>query len=193
MTCAITTASWAEVGSPGSASEPTYITIPDFTVLAKDLTPAVVNISTKMTVGGGGLPPGFSAPFGNEPFGDFFNRYFGDMPRTFETQSLGSGFIISPDGYILTNNHVVENATEITVILHNEKTYAAKVIGTDSKTDLALIKIDAKGLPTVKTGRFGQAPGRGMGYGHRQSLRACRDGDCRHRKRQGKGHRLRSV
>ncbi len=153
ITCAITTASWAEVGSPGNAGEPTYITIPDFTVLAKDLTPAVVNISTKMTVGGGGgLPPGFSSPFGNEPFGDFFNRYFGDMPRSFETQSLGSGFIISTDGYILTNNHVVENATEITVILHNEKTFAAKVIGTDPKTDLALIKIDAKGLPTVKLG-----------------------------------------
>jgi serine protease Do len=143
---------WGAAGSPGGVSEPKYITIPDFSELAKDLTPAVVNISTKMTVGGGGLPPGFTPPFGNEPFGDFFNRYFGDMPRTFETQSLGSGFIISPDGYILTNNHVVENATEITVILHNEKTYAAKVIGTDSKTDLALIKIDAKGLPTVKLG-----------------------------------------
>ena len=74
------------------------------------------------------------------------------MPRSFETQSLGSGFIISQDGYILTNNHVVENASEITVILHNEKTYSAKVIGTDPKTDLALIKIDAKGLPTVRLG-----------------------------------------
>jgi len=152
MTWAISTASWAEVGSPESSGGPTYITIPDFTVLAKDLTPSVVNISTKMTVGGGGLPPGFSTPFGNEPFGEFFNRYFGEMPRTFETQSLGSGFIISQDGYILTNNHVVENASEITVILHNEKTYSAKVIGTDSKTDLALIKIDAKGLPTVRLG-----------------------------------------
>jgi serine protease Do len=74
------------------------------------------------------------------------------MPRSFETQSLGSGFIISQDGYILTNNHVVENATEITVILHNEKTYTAKVIGTDSKTDLALIKIDGRNLPTVAMG-----------------------------------------
>jgi serine protease Do len=152
VTCAIAPASWAEVGSPGSTNEPTYITIPDFTVLAKNLTPAVVNISTKMTMGSGNLPPGFSAPFGNEPFGDFFNRYFGDMPRTYETQSLGSGFIISADGYVLTNNHVVENATEITVILHNEKTFAAKVIGTDPKTDLALIKIEAKGLPTLKLG-----------------------------------------
>ncbi len=152
VTCAIGTASWAEVGSPGNGGGTNYITIPDFTVLAKDLTPSVVNISTKITVGGGGLPPGFSPPFGNEPFGDFFNRYFGEMPRSFETQSLGSGFIISQDGYILTNNHVVENASEITVILHNEKTYSAKVIGTDPKTDLALIKIDAKGLPTVRLG-----------------------------------------
>jgi serine protease Do len=152
LALAVNTTVWAVGESPGGATEPRYITIPDFSELAKDLTPAVVNISTKTTVGGGGMPPGFSTPFGNEPFGDFFNRYFGDMPRTFETQSLGSGFIISPDGYILTNNHVVENATEITVILHNEKTYAAKVIGTDPKTDLALIKIDAKGLPTVKLG-----------------------------------------
>ncbi len=138
--------------APAGTEGPKYITLPDFTVLAKDLTPAVVNISTKTTVGTG-LPPGFSQPFGNnEPFGDFFNRYFGEMPRSFETQSLGSGFIISPDGYILTNNHVVENATEITVILHNEKTYTAKVIGTDSKTDLALIKIDGRSLPTVAMG-----------------------------------------
>ncbi len=151
MTLAVNEASRAEVVSPGSAGEPTYITIPDFTVLARNLTPSVVNISTKMTMGGGGFPPGFSPPLG-DPFGDFFNRYFGDTPRTFESQSLGSGFIISQDGYVLTNNHVVENATEITVILHNEKTYSAKVIGTDPKTDLALIKIDAKGLPTVKLG-----------------------------------------
>ncbi len=152
VTVVTATTSRAEVVSPGSGGEPTYITIPDFTVLAKNLTPSVVNISTKMTMGRGGYPPGYSQPFGNDPFGDFFNRYFGDMPRTFETQSLGSGFIISQDGYILTNNHVVENATEITVILHNEKTYSAKVIGTDPKTDLALIKIEAKGLPTVKLG-----------------------------------------
>jgi serine protease Do len=152
VTFALNTTSRAEAVTPENGGEPTYITIPDFTVLAKNLTPSVVNISTKMTMGGGGLPPGFSPPLGNDPFGDFFNRYFGDMPRTFETQSLGSGFIISQDGYILTNNHVVENATEITIILHNEKTYSAKIIGTDPKTDLALIKIDATGLPTVKLG-----------------------------------------
>jgi serine protease Do len=144
-------AATAAAAPPAGTEEPKYITIPDFTVLAKDLTPAVVNISTKMTVGTG-MPPGFTPPFGNDPFGDFFHRYFGDIPRSFETQSLGSGFIISPDGYIFTNNHVVENATEITVIMHDEKTYTAKVIGTDPKTDLALIKINGKGLPTVSMG-----------------------------------------
>jgi serine protease Do len=126
-----------------------YITLPDFSTLAKELKPAVVNISTTMVVGTG-MPPGF--PFGDDPFG-FFDRYFGDMPRSFETQSLGSGFIISDDGFIFTNNHVVENATEITVTLHNEKSYTARVIGTDPKTDLALIKIDANGsLPIVEMG-----------------------------------------
>lgn len=126
-----------------------YIMLPDFTTLAKELKPAVVNISTK-TVIGTGFP--LESPFGSDPFG-FFDRYFGDMPRSFETQSLGSGFIITVDGYIFTNNHVIENATEITVTLANENSFSASVIGTDPKTDLALIKIDSgEKLPTVTMG-----------------------------------------
>jgi serine protease Do len=122
-----------------------YITLPDFTTLAKALTPAVVNISTK-SVSPWSNP---SSPYGRGPFGDFFNTP--GSPR--ETKSLGSGFIISNDGYIFTNNHVIKNATEIKVTLHNEKTYTARVIGSDPKTDLALIKIDAGGsLPTVDLG-----------------------------------------
>ncbi|MBN1573025.1 MAG: DegQ family serine endoprotease [Deltaproteobacteria bacterium] len=122
-----------------------YITLPDFTTLAKALTPAVVNISTK-SVSPWSNP---NSPYGRNPFDDFFNTP--GSPR--ETQSLGSGFIITGDGYIFTNNHVIKNATEIKVTLHNEKTYNARVIGSDPKTDLALIKIDAgDSLPTVNMG-----------------------------------------
>jgi serine protease Do len=149
----VTTAapSFAGIFGPteGEEGETGYIMLPDFTTLARELKPAVVNISTK-TVVGTGFP--FESPFGSDPFG-FFDRYFGEMPRSFETQSLGSGFIISSDGYIFTNNHVVENATEITVTLADEKAFTATVIGTDPKTDLALIKIDStNSLPTVKMG-----------------------------------------
>jgi serine protease Do len=128
-----------------------YITLPDFTVLAKELKPAVVNISTTMVVGTG-IPPGYS-PFEGSPFDEFFGPFFEGFPESYETQSLGSGFIISGDGFILTNNHVVENATEITVTLEEGDTYTATVIGTDPKTDLALIKIEAgKTLPSVILG-----------------------------------------
>ena len=122
-----------------------YITLPDFAVLAKKLTPSVVNISTKS------VSPfsGSGSPYRGSPFDDFFGSP--GSPR--ETKSLGSGFIISKDGYIFTNNHVIKNATEIKVTLHNEKTYNARVIGSDPKTDLALIKIDAgNNLPTVNMG-----------------------------------------
>ena len=135
----------------GSGEGVPYITLPDFTVLAKELKPAVVNISTTMVVGTG-MPPGYS-PFEGSPFDEFFGPFFEGFPESFETQSLGSGFIISSDGFILTNNHVVENATEITVTLEDGDTYSATIIGTDPKTDLALIKIEAgTNLPTVTLG-----------------------------------------
>jgi serine protease Do len=125
--------------------EARYITLPDFVFLAKKLTPSVVNISTKS------VSPfsGSGSPHRGSPFDEFFGSP--GSPR--ETKSLGSGFIISKDGYIFTNNHVIKNATEIKVTLHNEKTYNARVIGSDPKTDLALIKIEAgNNLPTVNMG-----------------------------------------
>jgi serine protease Do len=111
-----------------------------FSDLAERVKPSVVNISTSKTFKGRG---GFGAPFGGSPFGDdFFDRFFGDMPRKeFKQRSLGSGFIISNDGYIFTNNHVVEQADKILVKISDGKEYEAKVIGTDANTDLALIKI----------------------------------------------------
>jgi serine protease Do len=128
-----------------------------FADLAEKLKPSVVNISTTKTVRSGGFrsPFGQGSPF-DRNFGgdDFFERFFGDMPqRQFKQKSLGSGFIISHDGYIFTNNHVVEQADKILVKLSDGKEYEAKVIGRDAKTDIALIKIKSSdSLPVVETG-----------------------------------------
>jgi serine protease Do len=102
----------------------------------------VVNISVVKKVEGMREVP---LPFGpNDPFKDFFDRFFGDqMPKDFKQQALGSGFILDKEGYILTNNHVVEGADEVKVKLSDGRESNAKVIGRDPKTDLALIKIDA--------------------------------------------------
>jgi serine protease Do len=123
--------------------------LPDFASLAERLSPAVVNISTSSS---GGTPSGQAPrgrgpenPFGRDPheFWEPFERFFGPMPRPqFKQRSLGSGFLINKDGYILTNNHVVEDADEILVKLSNTKEYKAKIIGRDPKTDIAVIKID---------------------------------------------------
>jgi len=123
-----------------------------FSALAERVKPTVVNISTSKTYKGRGA---FGAPFGGSPFGDdFFDRFFGDMPRReFKQRSLGSGFIISNDGYILTNNHVVEKADKILVKISDGKEYEAKVIGTDANTDIALIKIKPdNSLPVAEIG-----------------------------------------
>jgi serine protease Do len=130
-----------------------------FADLAEKVKPAVVNISTTKTVTSGGLgmfrePFGQGSPF-EQFFGeDFFRRFFGDMPeRKFEQRSLGSGFIISADGYLFTNNHVVEKADEIMVRLSDEREYKAKVVGTDPNIDIALLKIEPEGtLPLATIG-----------------------------------------
>jgi serine protease Do len=110
--------------------------------------PVVVNISTtQVSEMRGQSQQEFGSPFGDDdPFNDFWRRFFGGpMPRGPQRQrSLGSGFIIDADGSILTNNHVVENAQKIVVKLSNDQEYEAKVIGRDAKTDMAVIKIDAK-------------------------------------------------
>jgi len=129
-----------------------------FAPLVKTLTPAVVNINTTKVINRGGQNFHFhGSPFSNDPFDEFFNRFFGQQPqRKFKQRSLGSGFIISKDGYILTNNHVVEDADEVKVTLSDEKTYDAKIIGTDAKTDLAVLKIDVDhDLPLVPLGDSG--------------------------------------
>ena len=130
--------------------------LPDFTELVEKQGPAVVNISTAQTVRERANMPQMPNLDEDDPFYEFFRRFMppnpGQAPREFSTRSLGSGFIISADGYILTNAHVVDGADEITVRLTDKREFKAKVIGADKRTDVALIKIEAAGLPMVKLG-----------------------------------------
>ncbi len=125
--------------------------LPDFTELVEKQGPAVVNVSTTQMIrmpqmqGMPDLPE-------NDPFYEFFHRFAPQVPREQESQSLGSGFIISSDGYILTNAHVVDHAEKITIRLTDKREFKAKVIGADKRTDVALLKIDATGLPKVVVG-----------------------------------------
>jgi serine protease Do len=133
--------------------------LPDFAPLVEANGPAVVNISTTQTASThGGLPPGLEIPELPEdsPFHDFFRRFFEDQPEQYDFQSLGSGFIISSDGYILTCAHVIDNAKEIVVRLTDRRELEAKVVGQDRRSDVALLKINATGLPIVKVGDPGK-------------------------------------
>ncbi|MGA9755033.1 MAG: DegQ family serine endoprotease [Desulfobaccales bacterium] len=158
--------SWAQ--AQGQA--PAYLAPDTFAKLAKEVSGAVVNISTEKLVKnqmreffgeGRQMPapgPDQKMPFGPEgpsrDFRDFFDKYFGEMPKSYKARSLGSGFIIDPTGYVVTNNHVVEGAEKIKVILVGGKEYQATVKGRDPKTDLALIQIvdPPKDLPFLKLG-----------------------------------------
>ena len=123
--------------------------LPDFTELVEKQGPAVVNISTTQIIRNAhGLP---NLPEG-DPFYEFFRRFAPQIPREQESQSLGSGFIISADGYIMTNAHVVDSAEKITVRLTDKREFRAKVIGADRRTDVALLKIEATGLPKITVG-----------------------------------------
>ena len=118
---------------------------PDFVELAKRLKPTVVNIGTekkaKQQKRQQARPFG-NSPFGNDPFQDFFDRFFDEqLPQSRAQKSLGSGFVISDDGYILTNNHVVDGADEIKVKFDNGKELKGELKGSDAKLDLALIKV----------------------------------------------------
>ncbi len=136
----------APTGAPASLAD-----------MVEKLQPAVVNISTKQRVQ-------VQNPFAGTPFGDLFGQGGGGQPQTRQAQSLGSGFIISADGYIVTNNHVVSAGAEgasvdsITVTMTNKEEYAAKLVGRDAATDIAVLKIEAKKpLPFVKFGDSSKA------------------------------------
>ncbi|BBI99288.1 peptidase [Ferrigenium kumadai] len=132
------------VSSPALTKE-----LPDFTELVEKQGLAVVNISTSQIIRNAQGFPGISE---DDPFYEFFRRFAPQMPREQESQSLGSGFIISADGYIMTNAHVVDRADKITVRLTDKREFRAKVIGADKRTDIALLKIEATGLPRVSIG-----------------------------------------
>jgi len=145
-----------------AAPDATPLTVPrlsalgnDFTALAKKLEPSVVNITVDVASPEKGAARGQAPDDNGDEVPEFFRRFFGpnggggggddqDVPESPKRQASGSGFIVDKNGYIVTNNHVVENATKIRVRLHNDMgEYRGRVIGTDFETDLAVIKIDA--------------------------------------------------
>jgi serine protease Do len=126
--------------------------LPDFSALVEQYGPAVVNISTTAKVHAEAQD--FQIPGEpGDPFYEFFRRFQAPMPQGDTIRKgVGSGFIVSADGYILTNAHVVDDANEVTVKLTDNREFGAKVVGTDRRTDVALVKIDAKNLPVVQIG-----------------------------------------
>ena len=132
-----------------------------FAELAKQARPGVVNIQTEKIIKGGGrvYKHFFGQPFGGNQnqLDEFLAPFFNQMPQDRKESSLGSGFIISDDGYIVTNNHVIKDADQVKVILHDKTEYEATIIGTDPMTDLALIKIKAENLMPLKFGSSSNA------------------------------------
>lgn len=128
--------------------------LPDFTRLVEDVGPSVVNISTvrKADANFGSL----QGHPGAEQIPEFFRHFFGDQFGPYggqPTQSMGSGFFISADGYILTNNHVIEGADEVIIRLQDRRELTAEIVGTDTKTDLALLKVEGRDLPIAPIGK----------------------------------------
>jgi serine protease Do len=125
---------------------------PSFSAIARAAKPTVVNVSTTHTVHTQGLPEFGPEPFGeNDPFSQFFRHFFGQMPRNFTQRALGSGVIIDQDGSIVTNAHVVKGADKIVIKLEDQRSFDAKVVGVDEKTDVALLKIHSPGNLHVAT------------------------------------------
>src|ERR1700678_817992 len=139
--------------APGGTSAARVTGLPDFSGLVAEAGGAVVNVSVTEK------PAKISSPNGqgdgDDPLSQFFRRFQQQQPgpdRTPPSRGVGSGFIVSPDGYVLTNAHVVADASEVTVTLTDRREFAAKVVGIDKASDVALIKIAATGLPTVRFG-----------------------------------------
>ncbi len=145
------------ISIPGQARS-----LPDFTPLVEKNAAAVVNISTTISREQAQAAPQFNLPEIPEdsPFHDFFEKFFEQMPEGRnpyqQRSSLGSGFIISKDGYVISNYHVVKDSDEIIVRLNDRREYSAEIIGSDERTDIAVLKIDGKNLPTVNIGDSGK-------------------------------------
>ena len=179
------TANWLIAACLVAAAPPAMARdLPDFTLMVEQFAPAVVNISTKKAVKTRQQlrERHFNIPDLPEdsPLHDFLRRFFGeelgpdDVPELFDSESLGSGFFITSDGYILTNHHVVKDADEIVVRMSDRREFIATLVGSDKATDVALIKIDATELPTVtlgsasalKVGEWVLAIGSPFGFDH---------------------------
>lgn len=154
-TAAVTSPSPETSTSPpaGSADQPKSALQTTFAPVVKKVMPSIVNVFSSKEIRNDSRNVG---PLFDDPF---FRRFFGDdffgkpnVPRERQERSLGSGVIVSPDGYILTNNHVVDGATDVKISLSDKREFTAKVVGTDSKTDLAVLKIEQTGLPVVHLG-----------------------------------------
>lgn len=130
--------------------------LPDFAELVAANAPAVVNISTTQQ-SRRPMPPGFDIPDLPEdsPFHDFFRRFLEDEDQPRDARSLGSGFVISPEGYILTSAHVIADASEVIVRFSDRRELNAELVGADKRSDVALLKVDASDLPVVKIGNPG--------------------------------------
>ena len=134
------------------ASRPAAVqTLPDFSAIVEANKAAVVNITASSSAKPAAEAPELPEEFRNSPFGEFFRR-FQQPPERGPRQGMGSGFIVESDGVILTNAHVVEGADEVIVRLSDRREFKGKIVGVDHPTDIAVVRIDAKNLPTVKIG-----------------------------------------
>jgi serine protease Do len=154
LVCCALALGFVAAGSVQAQGAPAAAALPDFTGIVQKNAPAVVHVEAKYS---GKREMRMQGPMANDPQMELFRRFFGmpmmPSPEEQAHTSLGSGFIISSDGYILTNNHVVEHADKVTVRLQDRRTLTAKVVGTDPTYDIALLKVDAgKPLPAVSIG-----------------------------------------
>ncbi len=148
----------AEPAALAAPSRNASAALPDFAEIAARQGAAVVNVSVSGTVKTGVIGgPGMPKLDPNDPFSQFFRHFQIPSPHDVPVQGQGSGFIVSPDGVILTNAHVVADADEVVVKLTDRREFKAKVVGSDKPTDVAVLKIDAKDLPTVRIGNSQRA------------------------------------
>ena len=152
-----------------------------FEEVARLVEPAVVNINTEAVIKR--QTKKRETPEREDPMEDFFRRFFNNpnLPDNYTRQSLGSGVIVDPKGYIITNSHVVEGATKIKVSLKEGQQYTAQIIAADSLSDIAVIKIEGtQGISLFQDRRCQGSQGRGLGPCHRESFRSGADRDCGH-------------